>query len=370
MSDWPIVFREVHLLGGGYAINSPEEKDKVFIFPNTLTNQTAVLTLKNFNQLYSSLNSLGHKVIGVNFLYHEMHFDGSSLPEYRFYHDYKNETWAHTEARQKWGEISNSAYRMQKGHLWDLSKRIQYVIDTINNSFYDLSIIYRKQLNAKVIKNDLKIGQKFEDAFSSLIYDKFQIFLFNACILRDYIAEYVFHYIVPNDIKTDKHMNTTSRIYKKYYEKRTVTSEFDKYFKDICSPTGWLHKLGVYRDVVMHACPLSMPNKKAWVRLDSINLIGSQQAPRIIAPIPRNPELIKLERNNYEFFQDFTKQVDQFFDRSNDEDKSIDLLEYSLEVMQNFSKLLWETIYLSPVQGEIMAFGPHNIIGDIKITRK
>ena len=54
MSDWPIVFREVHLLGGGYAINSPEEKDKVFIFPNTLTNQTAVLTLKNFNQLYSS----------------------------------------------------------------------------------------------------------------------------------------------------------------------------------------------------------------------------------------------------------------------------------------------------------------------------
>jgi len=51
MSDWPIVFREVHLLGGGYAINSPEEKDKVFIFPNTLKKIKGRTTVGNLEIL-------------------------------------------------------------------------------------------------------------------------------------------------------------------------------------------------------------------------------------------------------------------------------------------------------------------------------
>lgn len=368
--DWPYVLREVHLLGGAYAINSPEKKDTVIVFPNTFDNKQAKLTLKSFGQLYSGLNRFCTKPIGVNFLYHTNHFDGSSLPEFRFYHDYKSKQWSHDYARQAWGEISISAYRFQQGHLFDLSKRIQHMVDSINNSFFDLSISYRNQLNARIVNNDLKIGQKFDDAFSHLIYDKFQIFLFNACILRDYLAEFVFHYVIPNEIKIEKHMTTTSRIYKKYYKDRDVQTDFDKYFKKICSPDGWLHKLGAYRDLVMHACPLSMPNKRAWIRLETTNLFDNKQLPRIIAPIPKNPDSISIERNKFEFFTDFTRLIDQYFDRSNDESESIDLLEYSVEVMQYFGELLCETIPLSPIKGQMMMFGPHNIIGEVKIISK
>lgn len=366
--DWPQVLREVHLLGGAYAISSPEKKDKVFIFPNTFDNKSPVITLKSFGQLYIALDRFGTKAIGSEFLYDAIHFDGSSLPEFRFYHDYKSNQWAHDYARQSWGEISVSSYRLQNGHLFDLSKRIQHMITSLNNSFFELSMSYRNQLNARVIKKDLKIGQKFDDAFSHLIYDKFQIFLFNACILRDYLSEFVFHYVIPNEIKTEKHMTTTSRIYKKYYKDRGVETEFDKYFKEICSSTGWLHKLGSYRDLVMHACPLSMPNKRAWIRLGAISLSDAKQLPRIIAPIPKSPDLISTERNKFEFFTDFTGLIDQYFDRSNDESESIDLLEYSVEVMQNFAKLLCETIPLSPIEGQMMIFGRHNIIGEVKIT--
>lgn len=370
MSDWPTVIREVHLLGGGYAINSPDKRDKVFIFPHTLSNKNAVLAIEHFNYLYRDLRRLGLNPIGTEFTYFESQFDGSDLPEWRFNYSYKKNVWAHSDARQKWGEISNSAYDLQKGHLWDLSKRIQYAIDTLNNSFQYLSVIYRKQLNARVVCKQLKIGQRFQDAFSSLIYEQFQVFLFNACILRDYLSEFVFHYLIPDERKTDKHMTTTSKIYKKYYQGRTFKSEFDNYFKEICSDIGWLHKLGVYRDLVMHACPLSMPNKKAWIRLGSIDLKGGQEFPIIIAPIPKNPELIKLERNSFKFFKDFMNQAEMFFDQSNEKEDSIDLLEYSVEIMGQFSKLLWELIESSPVKGEMIHFGEHNIIGEIKISRK
>lgn len=366
--DWPNVLRYVHLLGGAYAVNSPENKDKVFIFPNTFDNKQAVLTLESFGQLYIGLNRFGTKTIGADFLYHTNHFDGSSLPEFRFYHDYKSKQWSHDYASQAWGEISVSSYRLQNGHLFDLSKRIQHLVNSLNNSFLDLSMSYRNQLNARVVKNELKIGQKFDDAFSHLIYDKFQIFLFNACILRDYLSEFVFHYVLPNEIKTEKHMTTTSRIYKKYFKERDVQTDFDKYFKQICSSEGWLHKLGAYRDLVMHACPLSMPNKRSWIRLEAVDLSDNRQLPRIIAPIPKNPDEISIERNKFEFFTDFTRFIDQYFDRSNNESESIDLLEYSVEVMQEFAKLLCETIPLSPIKGQMMIFGPHNIIGKVKIT--
>lgn len=366
--EWPNVLREVHLLGGVYAVNSPENKEKVLIFPNTLDKKAAVLSLKSFGQLYVDLNRFGLKTIATEFLYDAIHFDGSSLPEFRFYHDFKSNQWAHDHAIQAWGQISISSYRSQNGHLFDLSKRIQHMTNSLNNSFFELSISYRNQLNARVVKNDLKIGQKFEDAFSHLIYDKFQIFLFNACILRDYLSEFVFHYVISNEIKTEKHMTTTSRIYNKYYKDRDVETEFEKYFKEICSPIGWLHKLGAYRNLVMHACPLSMPNKRAWIRLGTINLSDEKKLPRIIAPIPKNPDLISIERNKFEFFSDFTGLIDQYFDRSNDESESIDLLEYSIDVMENFSKLLCETIPLSPLEGQMMVFGRHNIIGEIKIV--
>ena len=122
-SDWPHVRREVHLLGGVFAVNSPENKDQVFIFPNSFANKTPLITLKSFGQLYIGLEKFGLKAIGTEFLYHTIHFDGSALPEFRFNSSYKDTNWLHDYARQAWGEISFSSYKIQHGHLFDLSKR-------------------------------------------------------------------------------------------------------------------------------------------------------------------------------------------------------------------------------------------------------
>jgi hypothetical protein len=368
--DWPIVYREVHLIGGAYAVNDPNEKDKVYIFPNTLDGQQFVLKIPNFGKLFYELRKLKiNKIVGVEFLYHVMQIDEISPTEWRTYSSYKNNSWAHIEAFWRWGNISFEAYKCKNGHLWDLSKRIQHQITTLNNSLQHLSLTYRRQLKSKVA-DGFKDNMRFENGYSSYIYDSFQHFLFDACMLRDYIAEFVFHYVVPPEVKLgEKHMTTTSKIYNKYFKNRDVTSDYEVYFKDICSPMGWLNELGVYRDLVMHACPLSMPKQRVWIRTKTIELLGEKSLPQIIAPIPKKPLDLKSERDSFKYFSDFERQASAFFNQANDEDESIDILSFACDVMDNFSMLLWLTIEQSPIKGIRQSFGPHNIIGDVKMTK-
>jgi hypothetical protein len=290
-------------------------------------------------------------------------------PEWRSYASFNDKRWAHVEAGWKWGQISYQAYKKERGHLWDLSKRIQHQISTLNNTFRSLSLAYRGQLNSK-IKDDFKAGDRFENGYSLYIYDAFQHFLFDACMLRDYISEFVFHYVVPSELKArDVHMTTTAKIFNGFYKNREVQSDFDRYFKEICGQDGWLNMLSLYRDLVMHACPLSMPKQQVWIRCEATELLGGKLLPRIVAPIPNDPLALKTERNSFEFFRDFQKQADDFFGKSNNQDTSIDLLEYSCVVMDEFSKLLWLSAEQSPLEGEIMSFGPHNIIGDVRTIK-
>ncbi|WP_434145436.1 hypothetical protein [Photobacterium leiognathi] len=161
-------------------------------------------------------------------------------------------------------------------------------------------------------------------------------------------------------------MTTTSKIYNKYYKNREVTSDYDIYFKNICSSNGWLNELGVYRDLVMHACPLSMPKQRVWIRTGTLQLLDNKLLPQIIAPIPKDPLSLKNERNSFKYFNDFEQQANAFFNQANDEDESIDILSYAINVMDNFSELLWLTIEQSPLEGIQQTFGPHNIIGKVR----
>ncbi|WP_429170604.1 hypothetical protein, partial [Aeromonas rivipollensis] len=112
--------------------------------------------------------------------------------------------WANIEACWTWSNIGNEAYTQQNGHLWDLSKRISHQATLLNKTLRDLSLAYRNQLFS--IVESFKPDNKFINGFSDDIYAKFQHFLYDACVLRDYISEFVFHYVVVNsDNKCNAH---------------------------------------------------------------------------------------------------------------------------------------------------------------------
>lgn len=38
---WPIVYREIHLLGGAFLVNAPEDSESVILHPHTINKKTS-----------------------------------------------------------------------------------------------------------------------------------------------------------------------------------------------------------------------------------------------------------------------------------------------------------------------------------------
>ncbi|MCG9965083.1 hypothetical protein [Shewanella cutis] len=368
-NDWPIVYREIHLLGGAFLVNAPEDPKSVILYPHTLDKKQAVFKIDDFKKLYRVVDkcNLG-KIVGVDFIHHAHQIEGKMPIEWRFCNTYNNMSWANIEACWTWSNIGNEAYTQQNGHLWDLSKRISHQATLLNQTLRELSLAYRNQLFS--IVESFKPDNKFINGFSDDIYAKFQHFLYDACVLRDYISEFVFHYVVPSHLKGGiLNMNTTSKIFNKFFKERTNLTEYELFYKEICNKNGWVNKLGIYRDLVMHACPIAISNKRNYIRTTTLLLPNDQFLPLVVAPIPKSPEFIKIDRNNFKYFSDFKKQTDSFFDLSNDESSSVDILTYAISTMSDFTELLWRTISQSPLQVKILTFGPHNTKGAAIIKR-
>jgi len=371
LSNWPIAWRDVHFLGGIHAINLPSS-NKVKIYPSTTDDKTAIITIPTYQQLYVGLDQLGlNELVGTEFYTDISQIDGSAPSEWRVHTAYKSKSWSHIEAIWHWSHISNQGYKLKNAFLWDIAKRISHQISTLNESFKVLSRRYRDQLMGRCIQEKIEIGSKFEDRFSKDIYNSFQHFLFDACTLRDYLSEFIFHFILSDEEKSGvKHMNMTSRIFKKYFKDKSQPTVFRKNFKSACGKNGWLNILGSYRDLVTHACPMSMAGGYFWIRVESLKLNDGKLLPKIVAPIPLNPEEIKLERNTLESFERFDQKLKEFFGKSNDEKQSVDILTYSKAVMGNFSSFIWELAEESPYKGIKHTITDDEIVGKIKIVNR
>lgn len=371
MSNWPISGRDVHFLGGIHAINLPSS-NQVKVYPSTIDGKSAVITIPTYQKLYEGLAQVGlSELVGTEFYTDVSHTDGSAPSEWRTHTAYKSKPWSHTEAIWHWSHVSNQGHKLKEAFLWDIAKRISHQISTLNESFKVLSHRYRKQLMGRCIREKIEIGSKFEDGFSKEIYSSFQHFLFDACTLRDYLSEFIFHFILTDEEKLGvQHMNITSRIFKKYFKDKSQPTVFRANFKNACDKNGWLNILGSYRDLVTHACPMSMAGGHLWIRVESITLNEGKLLPKIVAPIPLNPEAIKLERNTLESFDKFDQKLKEFFGQSNDEKQSHDILTYSKTVMANFSSFIWELAEESPYKGIKHTITDNDVIGKIKIVNR
>lgn len=235
MKNWPLAGRDVHLLGGVFAINQPQSKE-ITVFPSTLDGVTAEISIPTYEHLYWGLKTIGiSDYIGTDFYTHISQINGSFPCEWRVQTRYKSIPWSLTEATRRWSNISYQGYELKNAFLWDIAKRISHQINTLNESYKTLSLSYRKQLSAITKREKVEVGRRFEDGFSSKIYDSFQHFLFDACTLRDYLSEFIFHFLISNEEKQDiKHMTTASRIFKKFFKHTEQPTECRKYFKASC----------------------------------------------------------------------------------------------------------------------------------------
>lgn len=366
--NWPICGRIAHLLGGAIATNQPNDK-AVLIWPTTLDGKRVEISLSSYQKFYEDIQGLGCQIIGIDFYTHTLEATGVAPPEWRYYARDLANAWLHWETRQKWSEVGFHAAKNNNGLLYDIANRIRYQLAAVSERLRFLSCSYQDQLNARTVKGDFKPAVKFEDGYTKKIYLNFHSFLFDSCILRNYLAEFVYNYSENGYRRTDGVEITTAAGLIKVLNKISAPNIIEQEFISITSEAGWLFKLGAYRDLVMHAAPLAIAHKKLFAVCDTIDLVQDKKLPVIRCPLPEDPSLISRIRASRTEYSKYLEKLEDFIKASQGEIPKFDCLQYAHEVIAQLTCLSLKVMSLSPIPPQKIYLTKTDIIGDIEISK-
>ena len=205
------------------------------------------------------------------------------------------------------------------------------------------------------------------NGFTWICYMAIQAFLVDACILRDYLAEYAARFVFDQNSGPEHPLIATmAGLRKKLLNKANAEDPLVYELQTITDDEGWLKKLGAYRDLVVHSAPLLQAEGQLSAVKGTVKTpIG--EIPFIHCPIPRNPEAIKKHRSNGSIFQNFEDQLKRFVEASMATGDNIDGLEYCHKTLGQISRLADRLAHRSPVEPQIPAFDESDLIGEIKI---
>lgn len=368
--NWPAA-RIFHLLGGCRAINN--SGPVIELYPNVLEEKIARFNINEYGSAYLELRKLGLKIIGVDFYSNILEVEGNMPPDWRVYRVYnlnKQTSWPCWDAFQIWSNIGSNSFEKDNWVLWDLASRIAYQLQVCSWRLREVSESYDNQLNAKLgLKGSgFKLGQHFADGFTIFMYLSLQAFLIDACILRDYLAEFVakfVFFISYPETEISKVTSMSGLIKKILKKKEKIGANSDvllEQLKEDTSEGGWIHLLGSYRDLVVHWAPLVQAKHKLFAICHEID-IGGGKLPAIFCPIPKDPDEIKTSRVRGILFSDLALRLESL---SSTQDK-IDGLEYVHTIMNKLSHLALKLAKYSPVEPTMMHFDKTNISSPIII---
>lgn len=345
-SDWPVCGRRVFLSGGPIATIEPQS-DEVIIWPKNKNGNLGLIKLDTYSKLYSALQKVNLTIIGVEFTTNLGEFTGELPKQFRGYIK-TDKIWSNWDAINKWSGISLSSFKNKNGFSYDLSNRIKFQLDSINNRLKNLAVSYQNQLNALVLKDSFKNGQRFQDGYTDFVYQEFHSFLFDAGILRDNLCEYVYNFSNGGACKLDEKEITTAGGLMKILNKMTEHTELEFYLKKEMSSGGWLYELGHYRDLVMHSAPINIASHNLYAIHEFITAMNSKEIPSVRFPLPANPEKLYRERCKK---NDFNKYIEHFKEltRISIEDRgAYDCLEYAHKIFGLLTNLSLEVAKQSP----------------------
>lgn len=365
---WPAA-RIVHLAGGCRAFNSPPGPI-VILDPYSLKGGQGQFHLKQFGAIFKILESIGTVIIGVDFYSHVLEAKGLVPPNWRSYHRTQSTSWPTEEIAQKWRNIGHAAFKQKNGKLWDIGSRIGYQLRVCDWRLREISEAYCNQLYANVKAKNFRVGKRFEDGFSWLSYLAIQSYLVDACILRDYLSEFMFEFIYKEmiDLGNSK-VTAMGTLKKKVLNRITETDNFTQELKHATSKDGWITLLGNYRDIVVHSAPLAQAEKKLFSKCEVIKLTDGEQLPIIRCPIPEDPAQILTSRSTGYHFKDFDNQFNIYIDAFRGDMPMVDGLDYASNSLGKLAILSGKVAEKSPIAPEILVFNKSNIIGEIKTAK-
>ncbi|WP_312904198.1 hypothetical protein [Stutzerimonas nitrititolerans] len=351
--DGPQVLRELHLAGGCRALNGMDQY--VELDTATLNGKSVKIRFEKFGALYAEVKKLRIPIVGCDFFLTQEQASGLLPPEWRVT-SVSGPQWLCADQGHNWSFIQNSAFEEKNGVLCDLASRLSHQIRACEWRVRELSNCYAKQLASSIPRN-YKESSLFLDGNTAQCYMAFQSFLIDACILRDYFCEFYAATILEKDIASIGGLIN-------HFKKNPPDDSAGKELHASAINGQWLCELGAYRNLVVHAAPLSQAGESLYAVARHFPLPEGEKLPAVKLPIPKNPSSLRDARNNGGYFEnvDFAR----FSNSVKDVENCNDALEYSHLCMQLLGALSGSIAKVSPLKPTIPIAKP--LPGTLKIT--
>jgi hypothetical protein len=342
----------------------------VEFFPRTTDGQAIGFQSKQYGSLYSELAFLDIAPIGFEFLTNSIEAQGLVPTNWRTYHPWgRKEIWPCNDQVDAWAQIAYAASEENDAVLWDLARRISHQLRVCAWRLYQLSDAYHAQLRTRTAEPGFEPGRRFEDGFTWLGYLAVQVFLVDACVLRDYLAEFVAYYVCPASERPPSiHIGSMSGL-RKHVLKKTSTDPLLRELGTATSPDGWLFVLGAYRDLSVHCVPLARAESTLWALTTEVPIKGGRSLPAVSLPLPSDPSGIAAERVSSKRTEKLTQELRLLTSATRGEVPSTDALVYCYAALDSLTRLTSKLANRSPVKPRLPQLTDEDVIGKIEVRK-
>lgn len=365
--EW-LAARVVHLTGGCRAYN---DFDPLLEFePALASGQKVRMNIREYKSLYADLKRADLAAIGYDFITNSLEAKSLVPTNWRTFHPWPGSVWPCQDEIDRWSHIGYAGSKANDPKLWDIARRVSHQLRVCAWRLRQISESYREQLHAKTAAGEFKAGVRFEDGFTWLSYLSIQAFLVDACVLRDYLAEFYAMYACPErDLIGDLQITSMSGLKKRALDKLTTTNKVTDELKSATTKGGWLHLLGAYRDLVVHCVPLARADSSLMALSSELTIPGAGSLPAVSLPLPDDPSAISQSRASGQHLVSLKDELSFFVRANRGSAPSTDGLIYAYGCLDRLTKLVCDLGTHSPLQPEMPHITDANVIGEIKVTR-
>lgn len=347
-------YRTIHLSGGRRAYSTLDKKLSIDPWRPDDASQHFEVTSQPYYAVFNQLLLLGFSPIGCDFAFEEMDRRHASPMYWRSYLPMGRREWPCNDLSDDWSGVAYAAIKAKDAACWDIANRLSHQMQVINWRLRELSEAYRKQLIVQLEGKPGQTGMRFSDTFTGLVYMAFESFLVDAGILRDYLAEFYASALQTKgvDIGAPK-ITTLKTLKKKYLDKSTDAAHVEVILRTATAEGGWVSELTAYRNLVVHAAPLSLADKSLFAVWTEVPLNG-RMVPGLKVPLPENPAEVVKKRSDGSLFDDPNLAFATFANILEDSPKARDALDYAQSLARDLAFLSWHMITVSPYAPKLM----------------
>lgn len=361
--EWPAA-RLFHLSGGLRAFNAFEGRILIQT-PNVEGTHLNFTSPDYYSAVDVLRNGLGRQVIGADFYTDAASYEGRSPADWKsLYSPGKHQSYCGSQA-DEWSFLAHAAFKRKDAALYDVSRRVSHQMRVCDWRLRQISEAYQDQLKYRT-QRSFKGGVRLRDQLTWAGYLAIQSFLVDACVLRDYFAEYFARLRVSaGDLPAQGMPRAMAGLLHKYLGKADGSVPLVKLLQDATAAGGWLHMLGRYRDLVVHTAPLESAGRHLMA-ITELRIYGQNASlPSVRLPLPLDPDKLEQIRAKGEHLNDPDMEFARAGYTIQDAETHPDGLDYCHHSLCHLVYLSSQLLAQAPYKPEI----PHLTIGEDGIAK-